>query len=142
MTGDSHDLDQKEERFVATSRQSVSFAVLWVVVGLIFLLLGAYLSLWSGRVFFDIDRIFSSGKIAVVLREVQAHQPVSDAERFQQVLVNEAYTRFIPTLFSSLGNCALVWGIFLILFIRIQAQWIKIVDKLDKRSHFKQGGTL
>ena len=137
MVNDLYKLDQKEEKFITTSRQSVSFAALWVVVGLSFLLLGAYLSFWSKRVFFDIDRMFSAGKIAVVLREVQEHQPISDPERFQQVLVNEAYTRFIPTLFSILGNCALVWGISLILFIRIQSRWIAIVDKLDKKSRFQ-----
>lgn len=130
-------LSNNEQKFVNDTKRSVALQAIWISIGALFLMVGVYLTVLNGSVFFHIDRVFARGKISVVLEESKLSQPKTNMERLQQVLVREAYERFIPTLFSFLGNCALVWGVSLILFIRIQSKWVAIFNKLDGQIHPK-----
>lgn len=131
-------LSTSEQKFVNDTKRSVFYQGFWILLGVIFLSFGMYLMTFNRLVFFHADRVFTHGKISLVLKESYLSQPQTNMERLQQVLVSEAYERFIPTLFSFLGSCALVWGFALILFIRIQSQWVTIFNKLNSQLHFNR----
>lgn len=123
-------LDKHERSFLRGARFNRVIQPYWVLTGISFVLLGLYLMFWNQRVFSHVDRMFTKGKIQFVLNEVKQQEPATDMERFQKVLVDEAYNTFIPDLFLTLGACALIWGLSLIIYIRAEIQWLRIVDKL------------
>ena len=124
-------LSAQDQRFIRDARRSHQFQWLWIITGACFGIFGIYLTLCREQVFSHADRLLAKGKISIILQESREHTPKTDLERFQQVLIDEAYYGYLPPLFSALGACAFGFGTFLVIHIRTQAQWLKIIGKLN-----------
>ena len=119
-------LTKQEQRFLDDARRFQRLSTLWAAIGSLLIIFGVYLIVWHQAIFGHVDSLLAGGKIQAALTQLRFTHPETSLERTQYVLVDAAFSQYIPTLFLVLGACALGWGGLLLIYVHAQKRWLAI----------------
>ena len=125
-----NELTKSESAFVRDAFRQRGVCIFFYIVGVLSIIFGGYLFIFQHRVLFHVDRLLAEGKIYVTLGIVQNMEPKTNMEHLQRALIQEAFDGYLPPLFAALGSLALGFGALLLVYIRTQTHWLRIMAKL------------